>query len=180
MTISHLTSRIETVKVYSAGATVTRIAELPLIPGELPEQVEIAGLPLAVDDSTVRVRVEVEGGTPPLACDIRVGLWVPPPQETPNPPDDEEIREKAAQVRQLQELQTLIDNEIDVLNQLHVPNRPKQETGIAPPPSPTSARLALANFSDEQIRLRIKEKRENKEKLREATEHLADILHHSQ
>jgi len=175
MAIAQLCSRIETVKVYSAGATVTRIAEFPLTPGELPEHVEIAGLPLALDDSSVRVRIEVEQGTAPLACDVRVGLAVPPPQETPNPPADEEIRAAAAEVQQIQDAIALIDNEISVLRQLHVPDRPNAEPGKAPPPSPISARLALANFSDEQIRARIQEKRENAEKLRKAEEHLADL-----
>lgn len=175
MAIAQLCSRIETVKVYSAGATVTRIAEFPLTPGELPEHVEIGGLPLALDDSSVRVRVEVEQGTAPLACDVRVGLAVPPPPETPNPPADEEIRAAAAEVQQIQDAIALIDNEISVLRNLHVPDRPNAEPGKAPPPSPMSARLALANFSDEQIRARIQEKRENAEKLRKAEEHLADL-----
>ena len=175
MAIAQLSSRIETVKVYSAGATVTRIAEFPLIPGELPEHVEIAGLPLALDDSSVRVRVEVERGTAPLACDVRIGLAVPPPQETSNPPADEEIRAAAAEVQQIQDVIALIDNEISVLHQLHVPDRPNGERGKAPPPSPMSARLALANFSDEQIRARIQKKREKLEKLRLAEEHLADL-----
>ncbi|GAB1543776.1 hypothetical protein NUACC21_64520 [Scytonema sp. NUACC21] len=175
MTVTQLKSRIETVKVYSAGATVTRIAELALTPGELPEQVEIAGLPLAIDDTSVRVKVEVERGTAPLATDVRIGLAVPPPPEIPTPPLDEEIRSATAQVRQLEDLITLIENEIEVLDELHVPNRPKEEPGKAPPPSPTSARLALANFSDEQIRLRIQEMRENTEKLRLARENLTDL-----
>jgi hypothetical protein len=175
MAIAQLSSKIETVKVYSAGATVTRIAEFPLTPGELPEHVEIAGLPLALDDSSVRVRIEVEQGTAPLACDVRVGLAVPAPQETSNPPADEEIRAAAAEVQQIQDAIALIDNEISVLRQLHVPDRPNAEPGKAPPPSPISARLALANFSDEQIRARIQEKRENAEKLRKAEEHLADL-----
>jgi len=175
MAIAQLCSRIETVKVYSAGATVTRIAEFPLTPGELPEHVEIGGLPLALDDSSVRVRVEVEQGTAPLACDVRIGLAVPPPPETSNPPADEEIRAAAAEVQQIQDAIALIDNEISVLRQLHVPDRPNGERGKAPPPSPMSARLALANFSDEQIRVRIQKKREKLEKLRLAQEHLADL-----
>ena len=170
-----LTSRIETVKVYSAGATVTRIAEFPLTAGELPEHVEIPGLPLALDDSRVRVRIEVDQGAAPLACDVRIGLAVPPPQETTNPPADEEIRAAVAEVRQIQDVIALIDNEISVLRHLHVPDRPDGEPGKAPPPSPMSARLALANFSDEQIRDRIQEKRENLAKLHKVEEHLADL-----
>lgn len=96
----------------------------------------------ALDDSSVRVRVEVEHETPPLACDIRVGLAVPPPQEIANPPDDEEIRTATAQVIQLYELIALIDNEIEALNKLQVPSRPSGEPGKAPPASPMGARLA--------------------------------------
>jgi hypothetical protein len=175
MTIVQLTSRIESVKVYCAGATVTRLAEFSLTPENLPEQVEIAELPLSLEDSSVRVKVEVERGIAPLANDVRIGLAVPPPPEIPNPPLDEEILAATACVQQLENLITLIENETEVLDKLHVPNRPKEEPGKAPPPSPTNARLALANFSDEQIRLRLQEVRENREKLRLARENLADL-----
>jgi hypothetical protein len=176
MAIVQLSSRIDSVKIYSAGATVARVADLPLTSAELPEKVEIPGLPLALDDSSVRVRVEVERGTPPIAGDVRIGLAVPPPPEIQTPPLDEEVRLAKAEVRQLQDVITLIEKEIRVLNELQVPDRPDSELGIAPPPSPMSARLALANFSDEQIRARIQEKRETQEKLRQAQEHLDDLL----
>ncbi|MBD2744616.1 DUF4139 domain-containing protein [Coleofasciculus sp. FACHB-1120] len=178
MAMQELASRIDTVKVYAGGATVTRIAELPLNAGELPEHVEIPGLPLALDDSSVRVRVDVETQIPsPIASDVRIGLAVPPPQETQNPPPDEELRAAAAEVQRIEDAIALIENEIAILNNLKIPNRPEAEPGKAPPPSPMNARLALANFSDEQIRARIQEKRENLEKLRLAQEYLADLQH---
>ncbi|HEY9872359.1 MAG TPA: DUF4139 domain-containing protein [Candidatus Obscuribacterales bacterium] len=176
MAIAQLSSRIDSVKIYSAGATVARVADLPLTSAELPEKVEIPGLPLALDDSSVRVRVEVDRGTSPIAGDVRIGLAVPPPPEILPPLLDEEVRLAKAEVRQLKDVIALIENEIRVLNQLQVPDRPDAELGIAPPPSPMSARLALANFSDEQIRARIQEKRETQEKLRQAQEHLDDLL----
>lgn len=175
MTASQLTSRIDAVKVYAAGATVTRIAELPASGGELPEIVEIAGLPLALDDSSLRVRVEAQGENAPIAGDVRIGLAVPERQETPAPSLDEEVRAAAAQVRRIQDSLALIDSEIEVLRQLQVPSRPPGGVAKAPPPSPMSARLALANFSSEQIRARIQEKRETREQLRRAQEHLADL-----
>lgn len=177
MAMQELASRIDTVKVYAAGATVTRIAELPLNAGEMPEYVEIAGLPLALDDSSVRVRVEsLQTQIPsPIASDVRIGLAVPPPQETQNPPPDEELRAATAEVRRIEDAIALIENEIVVLNNLKVPDRPETKPGTAPPPSPMNARLALANFSDEQIRARMQEKRENLEKLRLAQEYLADL-----
>ena len=175
MAIPQLTSRIDKVKVYAVGVTVTRIAQIQSSAGEVPEQVEIPGVPLAIDDRTVRVRVEAEEGIPAIATDVRIGLAVPPRQETQQPPADEEIREAAAEVRRIEDVITLIDNEITVLLQLEVPDRPEGEKGKAPPPSPMGARLALANFSDEQIRDRIQEKRDNQEKLRKAREHLKDL-----
>jgi hypothetical protein len=172
---TQLTSKIDNVKVYAAGATVTRVAELQLGTEEVPEHVEIAGLPLALDDSSVRVRVEAEQGMAAIATDVRIGLAVPPRQETLTPPVEEEVREATAEVRRLEDAIALIDNEINVLYQLDVPKRPDGEKGQAPPPSPLSARLALANFSDEQVRTRIQEKRETQEKLRIAKEHLEDL-----
>jgi hypothetical protein len=175
MAIAQLTSRIDAVKIYAAGATITRIAELRLTPESMPEQVEIASLPLALDDTSVRVRVEFDGGNVPIASDIRIGLAVPPPSETPNPPADEELRAAKAEVQRLEDIIALIDNEMAVLSGLEVPDRPEGEPGKAPPPSPMSARLALANFSDEQIRARMQEKRETLEMLRHAKEHLVDL-----
>lgn len=173
---TQLTSKIDKVKVYAAGATITRIAQLERRAGEAPQQVEIAGLPLALDDSSVRVRVEGDGGTSTaIATDIRIGLAVPPRQETLKPPAEEEVRLALAEVQRIEDAIALIDNEITVLHQLNVPKRPDGEEGKAPPPSPIGARLALANFSDEQSRARIQERREMREKRRKAQEHLEDL-----
>lgn len=173
---TQLTSKVDKVKVYAAGATITRIANLQLTTGEAPQQIEIAGLPLALDDSSVRVRVESDSGTSTaIATDIRIGLAVPPRQETLKPPAEEEVPEAKAEVRRIEDAIALIDNEITVLHQLNVPKRPAGVEGKAPPPSPIGARLALANFSDEQIRDRIQERREMREKQRQAQEHLEDL-----
>src|SRR5919199_332050 len=174
---AQLTSRIDKVKVYAAGATVIRVADLQLGAGEIPEHVEMAGLPLALDDSSVRVRVEAEvGASTAIATDVRIGLAVPPRQAVQNSPSDEEVREAKAEVRRIEDAIALIDNEIAILYQLDVPERPDGEEGKAPPPSPLSARLALTNFKDEQVRDRITQKRETKEKLRQAREHLDNLL----
>ena len=174
---AQVTSRIDKVKVYAAGATVTRVADLQLGAGEIPEHVEMAGLPLALDDSSVRVRVEAElDVSTAIATDVRIGLAVPPRQAVQNSPTDEEVREAKAEVQRMEDAIALIDNEIAILYQLDVPERPDGEEGKAPPPSPLTARLALTNFKDEQVRARIQEKRETKEKLRQAREHLDNLL----
>lgn len=164
-------------KVYAAGATITRIANLQLNAEEVPEHIEIAGLPLALNDSTVRVCVEAEPGTSTaIATDVRIGLAVPPPQDIQSSPTDEEVREAKAEVQRLEDAIALIEYEISALYQLDVPQRPETEIGQAPPPSPLGARLTLTNFKDEQVRLRIQEKRETQEKLRQAEENLDDLL----
>ena len=177
MANAQLTSRIDNVKVYAAGATITRVADLELGVGEVPEHVELAGLPLALDDSSVRVRVEAEPGTSSaIATDVRIGLSVPPRQEVQHSPTDEKVRVAKAEVRRLEDAIALIDNEIAILHQLQVPKRPEGEKGKAPPPSPMGARLALTHFKDEQVRFRIQERRETKEKLRQAQDNLNDLL----
>ncbi|MEQ8999153.1 MAG: mucoidy inhibitor MuiA family protein [Coleofasciculus sp. B1-GNL1-01] len=174
--ITQLASKIDKVKVYAAGATVSRIADLHLENGETPEQIEISGLPLALDDSSVRVQVEGNANLV-IPTDIRISLAVPSHPELPNSPAEEQLRQAEAEVRRIQETIALIDNEISVLKQLHVPNQPKAEPGKAPPPSPLAARLAIANFQDEQIRSRIQERREIQNSLKEANTHLDELLH---
>ncbi len=168
-----MNSKIDKVKLYAAGATVTRVAELAAIDGKLPEKVEIDGLPLALDDARVRVRVETEGdnnANGAIATDVRIGLSVPKPSEATTPPLKEELRAAKAEVERLQDLLDLIEYEKMAIDALGVADRPDGEPGKAPPPSPLSSRLAIASFKDEQISSRIQEKRETEEKLRLAKE----------
>ncbi|MCP2731147.1 mucoidy inhibitor MuiA family protein [Limnofasciculus baicalensis] len=172
-----LPAKIDKVKVYATGATITRIAEFSEISnGEVPEEVEIAGLPLALDDSSVRVRIESDGNRETIIpTDIRIGLTVAPLQDTPTPPAEEEIRQGKIEVQQLVDRIGLINNEITLIYKLNVPDRPHGEEGKAPPPSPIAARLAIANFQDEQIRAKLQEKQETEENLRKAKEHLENL-----
>jgi hypothetical protein len=105
---AQLTSRIDKVKVYAVGATVTRVADLQINAEEIPEHVEIAGLPLALDDSSVRVPVESNGDTTAIATDVRIGLAVPPRQEIKNSPTEEEVREAKAEVQRIEDAIALI------------------------------------------------------------------------
>ena len=42
------------------------------------------------------MRVEADAGTAAIATDVRIGLALPPPQETVKPPAEEQIREAEA------------------------------------------------------------------------------------
>src|SRR5690606_19170397 len=59
MNVPVLTSRIDSVTVYRQGALVCRSAVL-LAAQPVPTQVRLLGLPLSLDDGSVRVRVEGE------------------------------------------------------------------------------------------------------------------------
>ena len=181
MSIAQLASKIEKVKVYCEGSTVRRLASLSAIvwQNENDEnvEVEIVGLPLALDDGSVRVRVDngTETDSNIMVTDVRVGLHVPPPVEVPISDLEASIQSAKAEVDRLNDLMNVIALEMSALNVLNVPDRPIGEEGKAPPTSPTGARIALANFKDEQKQLRLKEKRELESQLRKATEHLADL-----
>jgi hypothetical protein len=144
------------------------------------EVVEIPDLPLALDDSTVRVRVESDSGNSAvasaIATDVRIGLEVPPQTETQVFPPEAEISTARTEVQQLEELLTVIDHEIKVISQIQIPQRFSGEGEKAPPPSPTMMRMAIANYKNQQIRDRMQEQREIREKLRQAQEHLDDLL----
>ncbi len=197
MSIVQINSKIDKVKVYAVGSTVTRLANLAQISEQISEQsvnnapdrnperhkiaVEIVGLPLALDDATVRVRVETSESSDRLVdqsiivTDVRVGLSVPPPPPVTQSSLEAEIQEAKAEVNRLEDLRNTLGIEMQILQKLYVPNRPMGEEGKAPPTSPTGARLALANFKDEQQKLRLQENRELAQKLRQAQENLADL-----
>jgi hypothetical protein len=177
MSITQLASKIDKVKVYAEGSTVRRLVNLSAIARQSENtdkiEVEIIGLPLALDDASVRVRVE--NGDRVIVTDVRVGLSVPAPVEVLPSDLAASIQTAKAEVDRLTDLHSMIALEMAALNVLNVPDRPIGEEGKAPPTSPTAARVALANFKDEQQQLRIKEKRELDLQLRTATEHLADL-----
>jgi hypothetical protein len=110
-----------------------------------------------------------------IVTDVRVGLSVPAPVQVPQSDLETSLQTAKAEVDRLSDLHSIIALEMAALNVLNVPARPIGENGKAPPTSPTAARVALANFKDEQQQLRIKEKRELDLQLRTATEHLADF-----
>src|SRR5207237_9977138 len=76
---------IESVTVYRRGARVRRAVAIS--PGSF--EVKLAGLPLALDDGSVRIRVEGEGVR---AVDVRVGLEIAPEDPSLLPPRDDELR----------------------------------------------------------------------------------------
>ena len=141
MTHARIESRIDAVTVYHRGARVRRVAELAA--GPVPESIEIPGLPLALEDRSVRVRVEGLGGAVPVAGDVRVALTVPPRDAALAPPEDEEMIEARFAEAAAADRVTTCEAELARLDHLAIARRPPGEDGKPPAPPPVDSRLAL-------------------------------------
>jgi len=150
-----VTSDVTKVTVYREGALVTREATLVPTDGRFPEEVRLSNLPLTLDESSIRARVEsLESGTQlPEATDLRVVLELPEVDEHLPPAEDEELWEARRQEAYLSEQLEHLDQRFrDCLGKLEIPPRPTGKWDTPPPlPSPTEARLALLSFRDEYV-----------------------------
>lgn len=162
-----LSSRIDRVQVYRRGATVTRVAELTL-DGHLPDEIELADLPLTLIDPTARVRVRVlePADAEVVAAGLKVGLWVRPGDPPPKAPEQAELEAVRLKLRTVREERATLQGEVDLLQAVPVPLRPSGEEGKAPPASPMAARLQLEQFVDEATQRRLTEDRALREQER--------------
>lgn len=149
-----LDSSVTAVTVYRWGALVSREAELALsaVSG-LPEHVQLTGLPLLLDDASLRVElsaIESEAGPLPSATDVRVTLAVPASDPALPPPRDEELAQArldhARATRHREELRRLRA----AVDGLQIRGRGAPEEGKPPAASPTGARRELARLRDER------------------------------
>lgn len=142
-----LESRIHEVTVFRSGARVTRIAELP---ASGASRVRVVRLPLALDDGSVRARVEGEGA----ATDLRVTLEVPPASPALAAPTDEERIVAQLELARARAEVERVTAMIARVQAIAIVARPKGKEGEPPIPSPTEARRALVTLrTEEQARL---------------------------
>ncbi len=152
MTVPTLPSRIESVLVYRNDAAITRVCEIDLSESPIPQEVQLVGLPLCLDDGSVTVKVEPVGtGGVPDACDVRVGLDVPPPDPELAPAKNEQLQEARRAVSEFDSQIEQLDRMALKLQELQAPDRPRGERGKEPPPAPTAARLALLEFRHNEL-----------------------------
>jgi hypothetical protein len=145
MNIPVLTSRIDSVTVYRQGALVCRTA-LVLAGQPVPPQVKLVNLPLSLDDGSVRVRVEGDGGDLPVASDVRVALDLAVADARLPPPDDEALKQARRVVADIAERLVHLRAQRRRYEKLQVFERPANKRGNPPIPSPVKARLALLEF----------------------------------
>lgn len=148
-----LASKIDAVTVYRTGARVTRHAELARDPNGYPASVTVAGLPLALIDSSVRARIlPAEPGAAaglPVAADVRVTVDVSRGDSDLRPADDQELEAARFAAAAQGALVTQIEREVERLNHLELRARARSTADEAPPESPLAARLALLELRDE-------------------------------
>lgn len=146
-------SQVRAVTVYRRGAMVTRAAELVREGDGFPARVQLVGLPLSLDDSSMRVEVEAaqaDGGVVPIAGDLRVTLSVPDHDPQLAPPSNDELEQAKLELALIGgELEQLVRAEAR-LSRLQPSGRGRPEEGKPPAPSPTTARLELLSFRRER------------------------------
>jgi hypothetical protein len=145
MNIPVLSSRIDSVTVYRQGALVCRTA-IVLAAQPVPAQVKLVNLPLSLDDGSVRVRVEGEGGELPVASDVRVALDLAVVDDRLPPPDDAALKQARRALAEVGEQLAHLRAQRRRYERLQVFERPAGKRGAAPPASPVRARLALLEF----------------------------------
>src|SRR5262245_15425454 len=179
MTPLGIASRIDAVTVYRRGARVTRLAELEADAGSgaYPQAVRVGGLPLGLDDASVRARVEpveptsspgtvlAAAGVLPAALDLRVVLDVPDPDPSLRPADDAQPERARLDGRLLERDVAHLEGQAAHLDRLGLLARPRSKAGAPPPPSPTSARLSLIRFKSERGRALAAELRQVRDQL---------------
>ena len=167
-------SEIECVTVYSSGAVITRVAELASTGGVWPADVRIGGLPLALDDASVRIRMDANDAGGPRAVSFRVGIEVLDSDSAPDAPDEAARaarQEVLALEGRLNDAKWLAYN----LTGMSVPGRPAPAEGAAPQPSPHAGRITLVEFQQQRLKAANASVQELGEKLRAAREVLADL-----
>lgn len=169
-----LDSRVREVVVFRSGAVVTRLAEVKAN-GAWPEEISLVGLPLAIDDESVRVSVV---GPPdaklPRPADVRVDLVVPDVGEPLLPPNEIEIRAASDELSRLTEVLHRIDREAGRLDVIGL-SLPEAFENRPPKPAPAAAWSGVIDWKHRWKRERAEERRRVYDDLLRAQETLARL-----
>ncbi|MBI2378658.1 MAG: DUF4139 domain-containing protein [Deltaproteobacteria bacterium] len=162
-------SRIEAVTVYRSGARISRRASLTAPDGGWPGTLVIPGLPLALEDGTLRVRFARGSGL--VATSTRVVLDAPQPAEARALTTDETALEEARlEESKLSALREELDGELSILGGLGLDRRPFPRPGDPPIPIPTRSRLEALDGVAAEIEKRKTERRRVVDLLEEISE----------
>jgi len=178
MAAKPINSRIAGVTVYRQGARVTRTAEVGAGDAGFPATIRLTGLPLALRDDTVRVRVTADdaaSGSLPTAVDIKIALDVPEVDDSLRPADDADLEAARARVATLAGEVRQLDRELARIDELQLSPRSAGAEGEPPRASPFDSRLALLDVR-QRIEQRLNgELRAKRDELRTAERGLEDL-----
>lgn len=168
MEASVLASKIESVHVHRDGAVVTRALEAPA--SAAPRVARVTGLPLLLDDASVRISVE----GPAVAVDLRVALEAASLAE--DAPDERERVRLAGEVTRLENLLLHVDRVRAMVERTSVYRRPQPQDATPPIEVDVAARLALLDFRVSEMERLAKERAEVQRDLDRAQSSLAAFL----
>ncbi|MEL6343577.1 MAG: DUF4139 domain-containing protein [Myxococcota bacterium] len=166
-----MSSQITGVQLFRQGATVTRRVTLS---APLPEQIEIPGLPVALLDDHVRLRVAQADGDLAIGS-VRVGLHVVPRGDAPPSPDEHALNDLRARLQLARAQHHHLQQETVLLSRIQAPPRPEGEDGKPPPASPMASRLALAEFTDDALADRQQRIRTIEQEIEDLSRQEADL-----
>lgn len=167
-----LSAPIDAVTVYRAGALVARSA-LIADAAQCPTEVRISDLPLALEDRSLRVRVE--GGVGLLAVDVSLGLDHAAVDPSLAPVESPELR---AARRRLVAVEDGLKHRLQQVKRLEAAiavARPAGKEGEAPPPAPHAGRAAVAAMRSALLAELDRQIEDERAALREAKEALAEL-----
>ena len=164
-------SMIREVCVFRSGALVRR--EAVLGGSAWPDEVCVAGLPLALEDDSVRVMLRGEGELP-TPTDVRVVLTLPAPGEPLRSASQHALQEAERGVEQLRGKLARLDFELVRLGSLGF-ELPAPFEDEPPRPAPASTWLDTAAYVAAERRARLEEQLALAAELREAEQAAARL-----
>ncbi len=173
-----LSSAVQSVQVYRAGAFVTRVAELAFEDAAWPKEVVLEGLPLSLEDDSVRVSLAAPPGrgvaSLPLPCDLRVELAMPALGSRLEPPSEVQLRGARQEVARLEVALARVEREMGRLDGLAL-QLPEPFENRPPRPAPVAAWVGVLEWQARVRRGRLEERVGQQSALRKAREELARI-----
>ena len=148
-------SPITRATVYAQGARVTRRVRVTRAQGQWPQELELPGLPLSLEDDSVRLSCAHPGVS---ITQGRVGIHAARQNDPIQTVEDAEFKALQRALDAAQSEADNLDAEIEYYEKFSVPARPQTPADRPPPASPIAARLALAQLVDQSIAQRLKHK----------------------
>ena len=140
-----LASPITAVTVFMSGALVTRSAALTGLSGQ-PAAVRITGLPLGLDDASVRVHADdaaVRSADTTIELTHATAAQAEPAEPASLVTAHEAVARGTLAVQ-------VAEHQLERLDGIHIAKRPRAPRGTPPAAIPTPARLTLVSFASER------------------------------